>query len=73
MTFDESNAQLTEQLTGRQIDHLARVGKELEVVCCDGHVVVLQADINGDIHFKRTDVRIMLPGVDMFGKEGSIG
>ncbi len=73
MTFDESNAMLTEQLTGRTIDHIVRKGKELEFICNDGHVVILQADINGDICYKKTDVRIMLPGVNMFSDAGRIG
>lgn len=68
--MNESNARITEQLTGRTIDHVIRKGKEIEMVCTDGHVVVIQADINGDIHHKRTDVRIMLPGVNMSGLAG---
>ena len=73
MTFDESNAYLTQEFAGRRIDYVVRKGKELEFVCTDGHVVIIQADVNGDIHFKQTDVRISLPGVDMFSKVNKIG
>lgn len=72
MTFDESNAQLTEQLTGRTIEYILRKGKEIELVCTDGHVVVIQADTRGDIHFKRTDVRIQLPSFSVFGRQGGL-
>lgn len=73
MTFDESNAHLTQELAGRRIDYIVRKGKELIFVCTCGHQVVLQADVNGDIHFKRTDVSIVLPGVEMFSEAGKIG
>jgi hypothetical protein len=63
MTFDESHAAITESLCGRTIEYVGRVGKQLEFACSDGHVVVLQADVNGDIHFVRRDVRIVLPGL----------
>lgn len=67
-TYNESNAQLTNALCGRTIDHIVRAGKELEIVCTDGHVVVIQADINGDIHHKKTDVRVMLPPLSAISK-----
>jgi len=73
MNFDESNAMLTQELAGRRIDYLFRKGKELHIVCTCGHTVVLQSDINHDIHFKRTDVSITLPRIEMFGKGGKIG
>lgn len=71
-TYDESNARLTDELTGRTIDHLIRKGLEIHIVCTDGHTVVIQADDNGEIHYKRTDVSIMLPGVSMFSEVGNI-
>lgn len=67
-TFNESNARLTDQLAGRTIDHLVRNGKEIEIICTDGHTVVIQADVNGDIHYKRTDVRIVLPSLSAVGQ-----
>lgn len=73
MTFDESNAILTQELAGRRIDYLVRKGKELHIVCTDGHIVVIQSDTMGDIHFKRTDVSIVLPGVEFLSKAGKIG
>lgn len=69
-TFNESNAAITEHLTGRIIEHVIRKGKELHFVCSDSHVIVLQADVNGDIHYKKTDVSIMLPGVSMLAEAG---
>jgi hypothetical protein len=68
--MDESNAILTQQLAGRRIDYLFRKNKELHIVCTDGHTVVLQTDINGEIQFKKTDVKILMPGVSMFGDAG---
>lgn len=65
--FDAANSRLTDQLAGRTINYVVRKGKELEFVCDDGHVVILQADVDGDIHHKKTDVRVMLPGVEMYG------
>ena len=70
MIFDESNAMLTQELAGRRIDYLVRKGKELHVVCTDGHTVILQADIHGDIHFKKTDVTIKLDYGTLFGDAG---
>jgi len=66
MTADESNARLTEFLTGRTVDCVTRQGKELTIHTTDGHLVVLQSDVNGDIYCKRVDARIILP--DVFGK-----
>ena len=61
MTFDESNAKITQHLTGRTIEHVERQGKELRICCSCGHEVVLQADVNGDIQFKGQAVKIILP------------
>jgi len=61
MNFDDAHSAITDHLAGRQIDHIARVGKELELICTDGHAVTLQADVNGDILFKKQSVRIVLP------------
>ena len=69
-TFNEANAKLTNELTGRTIDHVIRNGKEIEMVCNDGHVVVIQADIHGDIHHKQTNVKVILPTLSLFGKAG---
>ena len=65
MTFDESNAQLTEHLTGRTIEYVARQGKELLIKTTSGHTIVLQTDINGDIMFKRMDCSVVIPGVSL--------
>jgi len=73
MTFDESNARITQELTGREFDHFYRKGKEFHIVCTDGHSVVLQADVNGEIHYLRTDVTIMLTGVEFMADAGKIG
>ena len=60
MNFDESNARITESLTGRTIEHVYRKGKELLIYTTCGHEIKLQADVNGDIHFKGCGVKIML-------------
>lgn len=73
MTFDESNAHITEQLCGRTIEHVVRVGKVLEFHTTCGHVVKLQACENHDIHFVGTDVRIILPEAVSVGVLGIVG
>lgn len=70
MTFDEANARITEQLVGRTVDHVLRKGLEIEIVCTDGHVVVLAATKDYHIVHKRTDVRIVLPSVPVFSDVG---
>lgn len=72
MQMNEANARITEQLTGRTIDHVIRNGKDIELVCMDGHVVVLAVDTQGNIQHKKTDVRIVLPGVTMNGVAGRV-
>lgn len=72
MTYDESNAQLTDRLTGKVVDHVERVGKELHFVLTDGHTVVIQSDVNGDIHFKKQNVSIQLPSIQINGFAGKL-
>ena len=67
MTFDESNSKITEHLTNHTIDYVVRNGKELEFHTTDGHSIVLQADVNGDIHFKRQDVRVVISFAEAAG------
>lgn len=73
ITYDESNAAITEQLCGRTIESVVRNGLILEFRTVCGHVVKLQADVNGDIHFRGTDVSIMLPDVTSMGISGFMG
>jgi len=70
--MDVTDSKITDQLSGRTIDHVIRNGKQLEFVTTDGHVVVLQSDINYNIQHFKTDVRIVLPGVSMFGEAGKL-
>ena len=67
MTYDESNARLTEALTGRTIEYLYREGKMLHIVTTDGHDIALQSDVNHDIHFKSMGVKIYVNGVSFSG------
>jgi hypothetical protein len=71
VTFDESNAAITEQFTDKKIEFVVRNGKVLEFHTECGHVIKLQTDVKGDIHFRGTDVRIILPtpmpGVGVLG------
>lgn len=60
MTFDESHAKITEELTGRSVDHVVRNGKVLELHTQCGHVIKLQADDKHDIHYAGTAVSIVL-------------
>jgi hypothetical protein len=70
MTFDESNARITNELTGRTIDHVVRNGKALELHTACGHCVKLQSDVNHDIHFAGTSVHIKLDPMELFGAGG---
>lgn len=70
MTFDESNARITSAFTGRTIEYVFRKGKELVFHTSCGHEISIQADVNGDIHFRRQGVRIVLPGVDALNEVG---
>ena len=60
MTFDESNARITETLTGRTIERVERHGKELVFCTTCGHEIKLQSDVNHDIQFKGCGVKITL-------------
>ena len=70
MTFDESNGKITTELTGRTIEYVERNGKELTICTSCGHRIRLQADINGDIMYKGTGVRIILPGLGTVSHKG---
>lgn len=70
MTFDESNGQITTELTGRTIDHVIRNGSVLELHTTDGHCVKLQADDKYDIHYAGTGVHIVLDSLELFGQAG---
>lgn len=70
MTFDESHAKITTELAGRTVDYVGRSGKELEIHTTCGHCIKLQADVNGDIHYKGTSVSILLPGVNIGSVQG---
>lgn len=60
MTIDENEAYITNELSGRTIEMVIRNGKILELQCTDGHVIKLQADVNGDIRYHSTGVRVYL-------------
>ena len=70
MTFDESNARITELFTGRTIERVERHGKELVFVTTCGHEIKLQSDVNHDIHFKGCAVKIILDPVGIFAQQG---
>lgn len=70
LTFDEANAQITEAMTGRTVEYVERVGKELHFCMTDGHVVVVQATVDGHIVRKRVDVRIVVPAVEVHSAAG---
>lgn len=70
MTFDESNAAITDHLCGRTIERVERRGKLLAFVCADGREVTLQADVCGDIHFRAAETRVYLPSVAAMLKAG---
>jgi formamidopyrimidine-DNA glycosylase len=70
MTFDESNSKITEQLCGRTIDRVERQGKDLVFVTTCGHEIRLASDVNHDIHYKGTSVKIILNATPMQNIQG---
>lgn len=70
MTFDESNAKITEHLTGKTIDYVVRNGKVLELYTTCGHCVMLQADTKHDIHFKGQSANIILSPLSIGSTQG---
>jgi hypothetical protein len=70
MTYEESNAGITEGLTGRTIDYVARHGKVLEIHTTCGHVIKLQSDVNGDIQHNGTAVSIVMPDLSTMIQAG---
>lgn len=63
-------AKITDKLAGRTIDKVYREGLELRIDTTDGHSIVLAADVNFNIQLKKTDVKIFVPPVSLFGKGG---
>ena len=72
-TFDEADGRITNALCGRTVEYVVRNGLDLELVCADGHTVVLASDLGHNVHLKRTDVSIALPGVTLQGGISSLG
>ena len=70
MTFDESNAKMTEELCGRTVDWVVREGKEIVIYTTCGHQITLQADVNGDIRYKSTAVHIVLDPANFGATQG---
>lgn len=64
MTFDESNALITQELSGKTIDYVTRLNKELEIHLTSGATIRLKSDINHDIHFMGKDVKIFIPKIN---------
>ena len=61
---------LSHELNGKQIYFCERRGKEIHIVTYCGHAIVIQADVNGDIHFKCTNTTVIPPSVVLFGDPG---
>lgn len=72
LTFNEANARLTELLCGRTVDCVMRKGKELIIVLTNGCQITMQADVNGDIHYKGHETKIYLSGIDMGSDQGAV-
>lgn len=73
LTFDESNARLTDIMTGRTIDRIYRKGKDLIFVFTDNIEVTIASDVNHDIHYKNHETRIYLQGIGMGAVQGNLG
>lgn len=69
-TFEEANAKITNELVGRTIEYVYRDGLDLVIRTTCSHEVRLAATVDHHIVHKKTDVRIMLTGVDMFPEVG---
>jgi len=72
MIFDESDARITNILTGKVFDYFYRQGKELHIVTTCGHDVVLQSDIEGDINCKSVGVKVIIPAAELFSEAGKV-
>jgi hypothetical protein len=72
MTYDESDAMITQELCGRTIDHVERVGKQIDIVTTCGHVITLQSDVYDEIQYVKTGVRVTLPGISVMPDLGLI-
>ena len=70
--FDESLAKITNELTGRTVEYVYYDKLDLVIRTICGHEIRLAATTTYMIAHKRTDVRIALPGVDMFSKAGRV-
>lgn len=70
MTYDESNAKLTELCTGRTVNVLIRKDPELILAFTDGLEVTIAADVNGNIQYKKHTKVIQLSGLNIHGIGG---
>jgi len=70
LTFDESNARLTELMCGRTVDCVIRKGKELVIVLTNGVEVTIQTDVNGDIHYKNHETKVHVKGLAFGAQQG---
>lgn len=72
LTFDESNAKLTELMCGRTVDCILRKGLEIIFVFTDGMHVTIASDNKYTIHYKKHETRIYLKGVGMGTVQGNL-
>ena len=63
LNFNEANARVTELMCGRVVDSIYRDGHELIIALQNGHHVVLEANSDHDICFKKLKVNLILNSV----------
>lgn len=73
LTFDESNARLTDVCTGRTIDKIYRKGLDLIIVFTDNIEVTIAADVDYNICYKNHETRVYIPGLAMGSELGNLG
>ena len=73
VTYDESNARITELMCGRMVESVYRKGKDLIVTFTDGMEVTLASDVNHDIQYKNHETRVYIKGVGLGSQLGNLG
>lgn len=61
--------QITDAICGRQVEYVIRDDDGgITLQCTDGRQVSLFVDTNGDIQMRGVGVKIVLPGLSVFGE-----
>jgi len=73
LTYDESNAMITNVMSGRTVDRVYRTGKELTIVFTDNMEITLASDVDHDIHYLDHTVKVYMAGIGAGMVLGKVG